>query len=110
MHHMHVRTGIYELLRLLLCMQINSALPMQRLRRSAVCFLGIHAGCRRSCFYFPPGRTYRQLFQVDVTFAFVSAYYQVTLSIVMAKEEEEDRKGVCLSIAIQYNCSRLLFL
>jgi hypothetical protein len=55
--------------------------------------------CRRSCLYFPPGRTYRQLFQVDVTFAFVSAY-QVTLSIVMAKEEE-DRKGVCLSIAIQ---------
>lgn len=107
MHHMHVRTGIYELLRLLLCMQINSALPMQRLRRSAVCFLGIHAAV--AAFILFPSGTYRQLFQVDVTFAFVSAYYQVTLSIVMAKEEE-DRKGVCLSIAIQYNCSRLLFL
>lgn len=71
---------------------------MQRLRRSAVCFLGIHAAV--AAFILFPSGTYRQLFQVDVTFAFVSAYYQVTLSIVMAKEEE-DRKGVCLSIAIQ---------
>lgn len=49
---------------------------------SSASSLGIHAATILVD-AFVPGRTYRQLFQVDVTFAFVSAD-QFTLSIVMA--------------------------
>lgn len=53
------------------------------------------------------GNPCRQLFQVDVTFAFVSASAdQFTLSIVMAKEEDK-KVYVC---PLPYNCSRLLYL
>ena len=47
---------------------------------AALCFLGIHAATTHRRFR---SRTYRQLFQVHVTFAFVPAD-QFTLSIIMA--------------------------
>ena len=69
---------------------------------AALCFLGIHAATTHRRFR---SRTYRQLFQVHVTFAFVSAD-QFTLSIVMAKEEDK-KVHVC---PLPYNCSRPLYL